>query len=70
MAWVVVVLDDLFGLPVTTGAVGVLEGRSFSPGDALCRPHYPLESPGEFNGCEMRKLRMDQQHWSYSIILT
>ena len=27
----VVVLDDLFGLPVTSG-------------DALCRPHYPLES--------------------------
>ena len=23
----VVVLDDLFGLPVTSGAVGVLEGR-------------------------------------------
>ena len=28
----VVVLDDLYGLPVTSG------------GDALCRPHYPLES--------------------------
>ena len=38
----VVVLDDLYGLPVTSG--GVLEGRSFAPGDALCRPHYPLES--------------------------
>ena len=25
MAWVVVVLDDLFGLPVTLGGVGVLE---------------------------------------------
>ena len=40
----VVVLDDLFGLPVTSGGVGVLEGRRFAPGDALCRPHYPLES--------------------------
>ena len=40
----VVVLDDLFGLPVTSGGVGVLEGRQFAPGDALCRPHYPLES--------------------------
>jgi hypothetical protein len=28
---VVVVLDDLFGLPVTSGAVGVLEGRLFAP---------------------------------------
>ena len=24
----------------------------------------------EFNGCDMRKLRMDQQHCSYSTILT
>ena len=32
------------GLPVTSGAVGVLEGRKFATGDALCRPHYPLES--------------------------
>ena len=40
----VVVLDDLFGLPVTLGAVGVMEGRLFAPGDALCRPHHPLES--------------------------
>ena len=44
MARVVVVLDDLYGLPVTLGGVGVLEGRYFAPGDALCRPHYPLES--------------------------
>jgi hypothetical protein len=27
VARVVVVLDDLFGLPVTSGGVGVLEGR-------------------------------------------
>ena len=38
------VVDDLFGLPVTSGGVGLLEGRWFAPGDALCRPHYPLES--------------------------
>ena len=44
MAQVVVVLDDLFGLPVTLGTVGVLEGRWFAPSDALCRPHYPPES--------------------------
>ena len=44
MARVVVVLVDLFGLPVTSGAVGVLEGRWFAPGDALGRPHHPLES--------------------------
>ena len=44
VARVVVVLDDLSGLPVTSGAVGVLEGRQFAPGDALCRPHHPLES--------------------------
>jgi hypothetical protein len=41
---VVVVLDDIFGLLVTSGAVGVLEGRQFSPGDALCSSHHPLES--------------------------
>ena len=40
----VVALDDLFGLHVTSGAVGVLEGRLFAPGDAMCRPHNPLES--------------------------
>jgi hypothetical protein len=44
VAWVVVVLDDLFGLPVTSGGVGVMEGGLFAPGDALCRHHYPLES--------------------------
>ena len=32
VAQVVVVLDDLYGLPVTSGGVGVLEGRSFAPG--------------------------------------
>ena len=32
------VLDDLFGLPVTSSAVGVLEGRECAPGDALGRP--------------------------------
>ena len=41
MAWVV---DDLFGLPVTSGDVGVLEGRQCAPGDTLDRPHHPLES--------------------------
>jgi hypothetical protein len=42
---VVVVLDDLFGLPVTSGAVGVLESREFAPGNALGRSYQPLESP-------------------------
>ena len=40
----VVVLDYLVDLPVTSGAVGVLEGPGDAPGDVLCRPHYPLES--------------------------
>ena len=40
----VVVLDELYGLPGTSGGVGVLDGRYFAPGDALGRPHYPLES--------------------------
>ena len=44
VARVVVVLDYLFGLPVISGAVDVLEGRLFEPGNALCRPHHPLES--------------------------
>ena len=46
MAQVVVVLDDLYGLPVTSGGVGVLEGRWFAPGDARGRPHHPLEKIG------------------------
>ena len=40
----VVVVYKRFGLSLTLGAVGVLEGREFDPGDALCRPHHPLES--------------------------
>ena len=44
------VLHDLFGLPVTWGAVGVLEGRYFAPGDVLGRPHHPLESPAVTGG--------------------
>ena len=50
MAWVVDVLDDLFGLPVTSGAVCVLEGRQCAPGDVLGRPHHPLESPAVAGG--------------------
>ena len=45
VARVVVVLNYIFGLPVTLGAVGDLEGRQSAPGDALGRPHNPLESP-------------------------
>jgi hypothetical protein len=45
VAWMVDVLDDLFGLPVTSGAVSVLEGRHCTPRDALGRPHHSLESP-------------------------
>ena len=44
MAQVVDVLDDLFGLPVESGAVGVLEGRQCAPGDALGRPRHPLDT--------------------------
>ena len=39
------VVDDLFGLPVTSGAVGVLKGRQCAPGDVLGTPYHPLESP-------------------------
>jgi hypothetical protein len=42
---VVDVFDYLFGLPVTSGAVGVLEGRECTPGDVLGKMHHPLESP-------------------------
>ena len=45
MAWVAEVLDYIFGLPVTLGAVDVLEGRQCAPGDAMSRPHHPLVSP-------------------------
>ena len=37
MARVAEVLDDLLGLPMTPGAVDVLEGRQCAPGDALGR---------------------------------
>ena len=39
------VLHDIFGLPVTSGAVDVLEGGQCAPGDALGRPYHPLERP-------------------------
>ena len=45
MARMVDVLDDLFGHPVTSGAVGVLECRQCASGDALSRPHHLLENP-------------------------
>ena len=38
------VLDDLFGIPVISAVVGVMEGRLFFPSDALCRSHHPLEN--------------------------
>ena len=44
MARVVDVLDDLFGLPMTSGAVGVQEGGMFATGNALGRPLHSLES--------------------------
>ena len=43
------VLDDLFGTPVISGTVGVLEGRHC---DVLGRPHYPLESPEVAGGAD------------------
>jgi hypothetical protein len=42
---VVDVLDDLFGLPVTLSAVGVLEGRQWAPSDML--------GSTEAGGCEV-----------------
>ena len=50
MAQVVDVLDDLFGLPVTSGTVGVLICRQSAPGYALGRPHHTLESPAVAGG--------------------
>ena len=56
----VVVLDDLFDLPVTSGAVGVLEGRLFAPGDLLCRPqHHSL----------WRALRLRAVHLPYQAVI-
>ena len=36
------VLDDLFDLPVTSGAVGVLKGRQYALVDKLCRQAVQL----------------------------
>jgi hypothetical protein len=44
------VLHDLFSLPVTSGAVCVLEGRQCASGDVLGRAHHPLESPAVAGG--------------------
>ena len=44
------VLDSLFDLPVTLGAVGVLQGRQCAPGDKLGKPHHPLESAAVAEG--------------------
>ena len=41
MVRVVEVLDDLLGLPVTPGAVGILEDRQCAPGDALGKTAPP-----------------------------
>jgi hypothetical protein len=41
---VVDVLDDLFGLPMVSGAGGVEESGKFVPSKSLGRPHHPLES--------------------------
>jgi hypothetical protein len=64
------VLDDLFGLPLTLGAVGVLE----APGDVLGRSHHPLESLGsnEFGAYTIIKgffSIMDTLHESHSAFL-
>ena len=45
MARGVDVLGNLFGLPVTSGGEVSWRAGSLAPGDALCRPHFPLESP-------------------------
>ena len=50
VAQVVIILDYLFFLPVTSGVVDVLEGRYLAPCDALCRPNHPLESPAVVGG--------------------
>jgi hypothetical protein len=47
---VIDVLDDLLVLPVTSGSVGVLEGRQCAPGDDLGRLHQPLEGPAVAGG--------------------
>ena len=38
------------GLPLSLGALAVLEGRQCVPGDALGRPYHPLESPAVAGG--------------------
>ena len=51
------VLDDLFGLPMAPGAVGVQEGEKFAPGNALDRLHHPLESFAGYGWCSCRTRR-------------
>ena len=45
----VIVLDYLFGLPLTLGAVGP-GGQVVSPADVLGRSHHPPESPAVVGG--------------------
>jgi hypothetical protein len=52
VARVVDVLDDRFCIPTPLGAVGVQDGRKFAPGNALGRPHHPLESFAVVGGAD------------------
>jgi hypothetical protein len=45
LARVAKVLHGLLGVPMTPGAVDVLEGMQCVPGAVLGRPHHPLENP-------------------------
>jgi hypothetical protein len=53
-----------------------LDGVSIHPANTKTQASFLTEANGnfktvtEFNGCDRRKLRMDQQHCSYSTILT
>jgi hypothetical protein len=61
-------LDGVLLHPVTTKIkvsfiIPLLERKETTQG-------FHHEANGVFNGCDRRKLRMDQQHCSYSTILT
>ena len=51
------VVDGLLGLPVTPGAVDVLEGRQCAPSDVGLTAPSPLESPAGSGRCNCRTKR-------------
>ena len=67
-------LDDVSTHPVSTKTQASFLSQLPERKDTALGFHHEdngyFKTATEFNGCDRRKLRMDQQHYSYSTILT